>query len=213
MPFINWSAEIEMYMGKYLPHWHQAGAIQFITFRLKDSLPQTVLSQLQQFKITFNLTHPKPWDKETTNTYHDTIGPYQERMLTAGYGSYILRKPEVRRILSDSLLHEDGKKYVIHAFVIMPNHVHLLMSDLTGEDVNHILSSIQRFSATQINRLVGRKGRLWMDDDFDRLVRSQLHFKHCLAYIISNPRYLPPTDYTLYLKSDLWEIATLCSQP
>ncbi len=200
MPFINWSAHIHKYKGTHLPHWHQANAMQYVTFRLCDSLPQTVLAQIDEFKFNFYRLHPKPWDDQTTKDYYNAIGPYQERMLDSGMGSCLLRNPEARKYLSNALLYGDGTRYDLKAFVIMPNHVHLLMEDIIGEDVNNIIKSIQRFSATKINRLFGRKGVLWMDDDFDRVVRSLPHYHHCVNYIISNPQYLPPSDYTLYLQ-------------
>ncbi len=205
MPFINWSAEIIKYMGSHLPHWHQYRAMQFVTFRLCDSLPQTVLQQLEDFKTNFSLSHPKPWDTKTYNEYYDNIGPYQERMLNSGMGSCLLRNPVARKYLSEALFYGDGTRYNLIAFVIMPNHVHLLMEDLMDEDVNDIMKSIQRFTATKINRLFGRKGRLWMDDDFDRIVRSLPHYHHCLSYIVSNPTGLPPTDYSLYVKEGIFE--------
>lgn len=205
MAFINWSADIVRYMGKHLPHWHQSNAIQYITFHLNDSLPQTVLDQIHDFKTSFEENHPKPWDKQTTDDFYNIFRPFEARMLDNGYGSCILRNSEIRKHLSDSLLHGDGTRYDLLAFVIMPNHVHLLMSDLTGEDVNTIIKSIQHFSAYKINRLLGQTGRLWMDDSFDRIVRSLPHLHHCLAYIISNPQYLPPSDYTLYIKPGLYD--------
>ncbi len=209
MPFINWSAEIIKYMGCNLPHWHQDRALQFVTFRLGDSLPQTVLKQLKDFDATFNLQHPKPWDEKTAREYYNVIGPYQERMLDSGYGSCILRYPEVRKILEDSLFFGDGTRYELTAFVIMPNHVHLLMEDREGEDVNDIIDSIKHFTASRINRLTGRKGRLWMKGCFDRIVRSQMHLHHCLGYIVANPQGLSPTDYTLYVKDGVWDAPPL----
>ncbi len=203
MPFLNLDAQIIKYMGSHLPHWHQSNALQYVTFRLCDSLPQTVIAQIEEFKNNFTANHPKPWDADTAKEFYNIIGPYRERMLHNGMGSCLLRNPEARKILSDSLLHGDGTSYDLKAFVIMPNHVHLLMEDAGGEDVNDILKSIQRFAARKINRMFGRKGVLWMEDDFDRIVRSLAHYHHCLNYILANPKDLPPSDYTLYVKEEI----------
>ena len=204
MPFINWSENIIKYRGVNLPHWFQPGTMQYITFRLNDSLPQIRLEQLNELKSNFISRHPQPWDENTKKNFYSMISPFESKLLDEGYGRCVLKNPVVRKCLSESLLSGDGERYDLLAYVIMPNHVHVLMTDIYGEDVNDIISSIQRFSATKINRLLGRRGKLWMRDDFDRMVRSLRHFQHCLWYIISNPKHLRPGEYELYINKDLY---------
>lgn len=148
--------------------------------------------------------HPKPWDNKTTAEYYRQISPYEDAILDNGYGSCILKDPVLRKCLTDALFYKDGERYDLLAYVIMPNHVHLLISDLMGEDVNVIINSVKRFTTNKINRIMGRSGSIWMRDNFDRLVRSMAHFHHCLAYIISNPKGLRQGDYELYIKQDLF---------
>ena len=205
MPFLDWNNEIIIRFGKNLPHWHQSGKMQFVTFRLVDSLPQSKIAELKKIKLYFDATYPRPWSDEVTQLYHRYVGPVSERLLANGYGCCMLRYPECRRFLSESFFYGDGKRYDIWAYVIMPNHVHVLMSDLTGEDVNEILKSIKQYSAARMNKCMHRKGEVWVRENFDRLVRGEAHFEHCIDYIINNPRFLKPGDYELYIKEELME--------
>ena len=192
MPFIDFSEAIDKKIGLYLPHWHQQGKTQFVTFRLADSLPQNKLKDLLKIRADFESRYPKPWTDKVKQLYHRFVGPVSERLLDNGYGSCILKYPELRKYLTESFFYADGKRYDLLAYVIMPNHVHVLMSDLIGEDVNDILKSIKQFSANRINKQLHRRGELWMHENFDRLVRSEDHLKYCIDYIISNPRHLRP---------------------
>lgn len=205
MPFIDWSEDIQKRIGLHLPHWHQSGKVQFVTFRLADSLPQSKVKDLLKIKAEFEAKYPKPWNDEVTRLYHKYVGPISEQFLDNGYGSCMLRAPELRRFLRESFFYGDGKRYDLWAYVIMPNHVHALMSDRLGEDVNDILKSIKQFSANRMNKQMHRHGEVWMHENFDRLVRSDAHFKYCIDYIISNPKYIRQGEYELYVKDGLME--------
>ena len=203
MPFIDWSKDIKKRYGMRLPHWHQPGKVQFVSFRLADSLPQSKIGNLLKIKKDFEIRYPKPWNEEVKQLYHRFAGPLSERLLDNGYGSCMLRYPELRRFLTESFFYADGIRYDLWAYVIMPNHVHVLMSDLLGEDVNDILKSIKQFSANRINKQLRKRGEIWMHENFDRLVRSDSHFEYCIDYIISNPRFLRQGEYELYVKDGL----------
>ena len=72
-------------------------------------------------------------------------------------------------------------------FVIMPNHVHLLVTPAPGEELEMILKGVKGASAVECNRLLGRTGTFWQADSYDHIVRSleQLHqYRH---YIADNP--------------------------
>ena len=208
MPFIDWSEDIQKRFGLHLPHWHQSGKIQFVTFRLADSLPQCKIRDILKIKADFEMRYQKPWSDEVKQLYHRYVGPVSERLLDNGYGSCILKYPELRRYLRESFFYADGKRYDLWAYVIMPNHVHVLMSDLLGEDVNDILRSIKQFSANRMNKQLHRRGEVWMHENFDRLVRSEAHFEYCMDYIIGNPKNIRLGEYELYVKEGLiagWE--------
>ena len=98
-----------------------------------------------------------------------------------------------RRIVLGSCLYWQGTKCHVHACVVMPDHVHLLMTPQARDDgsgffsLSEILYSIKSYSAHQINRLLGRTGALWQDESFDRLIRSETDLAGKWTYIRNNP--------------------------
>ena len=75
--------------GTKLPHWHQTNKVQFVTFRLADSLPQAKLSELLTFKEQWLTRHPEPWDDETQEAYNHEIREKVDRWLDQGYGEWL----------------------------------------------------------------------------------------------------------------------------
>ena len=134
--------------GAKLPHWHQTNKVQFVTFRLADSLPQQKLAELSAYKEDWLARHPQPWDQQTLDAYNHEIITKSERWLDHGYGDCILGEEELRNIVADSLLFYHEKKYVLHHFVIMPNHVHLLLSPISDNEINKSIGSINNSQQT-----------------------------------------------------------------
>ena len=120
--------------------------------------------------------------------------------------------PEERRITMEALRYWDGKKWIVHAAVVLPDHVHLLAQPLekaeTGcFDLAEILHSIRRFSARKINQERGERGSIWQDERYDRIVRDEAEFLEKWQYIRNNPLkaglVLYPEDYPwLYEKAE-----------
>lgn len=198
-PYFERDLDIKISESGDLPHMHQEGKMQFITFRLADSLPQEVRKEILQFKIHFETTHPKPWDENTLLEYRKVIRGNTERLLDNNHGSCILREPHIRSCLADSIMYFDGIRYHVKAFVIMPNHVHLLIQLFIGHDLDIVMKSIKGYSARKINRILGTSGIIWQRENRDTLIRNEVHYENCINYIRRNPLYLPKSDYTLYL--------------
>ncbi len=93
----------------------------------------------------------------------------------------------------------DNVDYDVIAFVVMPNHVHLLIKPSGDKTLSDIIQSIKRFSSLQINRKLAREGRVWQKEYFDRIVRSSEQLKHYVSYIITNPNPLNAGEYTVYV--------------
>ena len=180
-----------------LPHWRQDGKTQFITFRLADSLPQSKLQELSQAKEEWLKTHPQPWSESTKEEYNSLIGERIDKWLDAGYGCCTLKDPDMRRIVTDAFLHFNNERYVLLALVVMPNHVHALLTPCEGHDVIATIGRIKGFTASRINKVIGGKGEFWQRDSFDRILRSEMDFDAKLQYIINNPSDLPQDAYTL----------------
>ncbi len=69
----------------------------------------------------------------------------------------------------------------------MPNHVHVIAAFRDEEAMLTQCESWKRFTATRINRLLGRRGRFWQQEDFDHLIRSPEQFLRLRRYIAENP--------------------------
>ena len=119
--------------------------------------------------------------------YHERFTTKWHEHLDAGHGACVLRQPELAKIVHDSLLHFDGDRYEMLDFVIMPNHVHLLACFPYKAAMLEQCESWKHFTATQINRRLGTKGRFWQQDAFDHLVRHEAQFRRLQHYIADNP--------------------------
>jgi REP element-mobilizing transposase RayT len=76
--------------------------------------------------------------------------------------------------------------FSLHAFVIMLNHVHLLMTP--KRPLDRIINGIKGSTANAANTILGRKGKpFWQDESFDHWVRSEKEFGSIFRYIGHNP--------------------------
>ena len=97
-----------------------------------------------------------------------------------------------RCVVMAACLYWDARRYELHACVVMPDHVHLLLTPLPtpgGEgyhSLTTILHGIKSYTANQINRLLGRKGSFWLDERYDRVMRDEAEFGEKLRYIENN---------------------------
>ncbi len=72
-------------------------------------------------------------------------------------------------------------------FVVMPNHVHALVSPMSGCELEHILQSIKRHSSREIGKCIKRAGSLWQRDTYDHIVRDVEQLRAFRKYIFRNP--------------------------
>ena len=78
-------------------------------------------------------------------------------------------------------------RYLLFAWVIMPNHVHLLLRPLPGFSLEQIAHSFKSYTGLMANRVLGREGTFWMREPFDRYMRDSDHFERTVRYIENNP--------------------------
>jgi len=100
--------------------------------------------------------------------------------------------PEARDLLLQHCLYDHGKRYELHAAVVMPDHVHLLLTPLRDEEgwpyaLPSILKLLKGTSARSINRLLGSCGPVWQEESFDHALRSQESLEQKLEYLRQNP--------------------------
>ncbi len=100
---------------------------------------------------------------------------------------------EARDVVLDNWKHWSGRRYDLWQAVVMPNHVHVLLSPLPREDgssywsLSEILHTAKSYTANEINRILGRTGPLWQDERFDHIVRNPASFEEKWHYVRQNP--------------------------
>ena len=159
----------------YLPHFDGGELAQFITFRLFDSLPKAVLVEWKE-----DLKLEKSAEAEAI------MRRRVEAYLDQGHGSCYLKNDEVATMVQNALLFHDRTKYRLAAWVVMPNHVHLLCTPI-GHSLAQIMHSLKSFTSSEANKVLNRAGRFWQKEYFDRYIRNARHYAKVVAYIESNP--------------------------
>jgi REP element-mobilizing transposase RayT len=199
LKFFNPLAEITI-TGQNLPHWEQAGATYFLTFRLADALPGTLLRKWKHERAQWRLLHPEPWDEATRVEYHRTFPVRIDRWLDEGHGSCLLRDTPCRNAIEKILQHDEGQSCFHHAWVIMPNHVHVLFSLKAATKLPALVGAWKSISARRLAEFRQKRGAVWQRDYFDRLIREATHFANCVRYIRRNPHKagLRADEYSLW---------------
>ena len=154
-----------------LPHWDTIGEPLFVTFRLHDSLPAN-----------------RVFTPERMATSGHAFVAMDRLLDSAASGPFYLRQPEIAELMISALTEgqERFHRYELHTFVVMPNHVHILVTP-------HVIATrwlgpLKGFTAHEANRLLGTEGSaFWQDESYDLLVRSRDEFASIRNYIEWNP--------------------------
>jgi type I restriction enzyme R subunit len=181
-----------------LPHWQQGETWIFVTWRLADSLPKSVVERINEQKTIWKAKHPPPWDEAEQKEHSRLFTLGFEQLLDDAHGKCVLAQQPCRKIVSDALRHFHGERYHLDSFVIMPNHVHLLFHPLGEIKLEAILQTWKRFTAREISNLLGTTGSIWQREYWDRLIRSEKQFAWTRNYIFKNPEKLPPGSFELW---------------
>ena len=192
----------------FRPHWSQAGAVVFIRFRTHDSIPREVLQRWERGKQEWLRLRghdaAKHWSALLPTLAEKDRADFQkefhrcrEEFLDTCHGRCLLQRPELARIVAYSLLYFDGRRYRMGDFVVMPNHVHLLAAFATAAAMKVQCDSWLHYTAFQINKAIGEKGKFWQQEPFDHLVRSLEQYEYLRRYIADNPHKasLKPGEY------------------
>ena len=171
-----------------LPHWYQDNTACWATFRLADSLPQTLLKQWREEREVWYARHPQPRTEEQWRDYDERFSARLQGWLDAGMGSCVLGKPEIGRIVAEALEFFVGRRYHLGGWVVMPNHVHVIFQTIRPFTPGQILHSWKSYTANRINQIEGRVGRLWQEESYDHLIRSPAQLHHLVCYVRENPR-------------------------
>ncbi len=173
--------------GRHLPHWRQEGCTYFVTLRLADSVPQDRLLQWQTELRQWRRRHPEPHTPDQEKEYAEFFADRFHRWLDEGRGECWLKRPELARVVEEALRFFDAQRYWLGHFVIMPNHVHVLVRPFGNHTLSEILHSWKSSTAKRINTLLERTGTVWQDESFDCIVRDEAALEKFSTYVQENP--------------------------
>jgi REP element-mobilizing transposase RayT len=183
----------------YLPHVKREGMRYFLTFRLADSLPREVLLEIQaeraerlaRFQVQqqsaekLGVVPPRAGQLEAIERdYFRKLEDYLDK----GSGDCSLRRPEIADLVAGALRFFAGKRYQLNAWVVMPNHVHVVLWPMPNHTLSAIAQSWKRFTAREANKILNRTGQtFWQPETFDHWIRDDEEHARCCRYVVNNP--------------------------
>ena len=163
------------YTRGYLPHHDVSGLCQLLTFRQDDSIPARLAWAYD--RVVAKATTPAEVERA-----RDRVFAHSERYLGHGRGTCRLRDPRA----VESTLHFHRRDYELIAWVVMPNHVHVIVRP-TGATLALITRRWKSWTARQINGIFGTTGRFWQPEVFDRRIRGLEDQDTAIRYVELNP--------------------------
>jgi putative transposase len=155
----------------YLPHRDEPGLNQLVTFRIADSFPAVLRSEWQALlKI------------EDDRSRRRKLEDY----LDQGRGHCWLRMPAIASLVQGAFRFHDAVNYHLRAWVVMPNHVHVLFV-VGARPMGQIIAGWKEYTAREANKLLGRRGKFWAEDYWDTYIRDAAHELRARRYIEDNP--------------------------
>ena len=150
-----------------LPHWHPEGASIFLTWRLFGSMPSNHL---------------------VGNTDGERFAAFDRELDRAASGPTWLKNPQVAESTVRTLFIGQDKwnLYKLHAWVIMSNHVHALLTP--SKPLREVTRAVKSASARSANEILNRSGQsFWAIESYDHWVRNDKQFNRIVSYIERNP--------------------------
>ncbi len=177
----HWSSPVKISEAKrgfrnwnergYLPHRDQPGLTQFVTFHLADSFPVSLRSEWEHLsKIEEDLERRAQF----------------EAYLDKGRGDCHLRRHNIARLIENNLLKFSGERYQLRAWVLMPNHLHVLF-EVGTVSMSETVGAWKKHTARLAHRLLRKRGAFWANDYFDTYMRNADHERRTIRYIENNP--------------------------
>ncbi|GAB3793201.1 transposase [Spirosoma humi] len=179
-----------------LPHIQPLGGTFFVTFRLADSLPQSIKKALQEefdWQYKQLLTQPDSNPDQLDKLHRQFFGRYDRVLDKIDNGPHYLRLDAIAHIVANALHYFDEKKCDLIAFTIMSNHVHAVFTLHSASEakpsitLDKVMHSLKSFTANKCNELLDRTGAFWEHESYDRLVRDRNELCRIVQYILQNP--------------------------
>ena|SRR5438105_1052332 len=155
----------------YLPHCDYEGLVQIVTFRLWDSMPSCKRHE---------------WEHLLTIEDGRQKSQQLEEYLDRCRGECHLRDPRIARAVEKAFAHFADIRYRLLAWVVMPNHVHVLVH-VWQTPMAKLIQSWKSYVAEEANELLGRHGRFWEPEYWDTFMRDEDQERLAVRYIENNP--------------------------
>ena len=187
--------ELNIHYWSHGPHYQFRDSIVFITWRLAGTLPSHILKlfrQLTSEQDNQEKTRDLQNIKQETPSLFKLYQEYDLELAKWNDPGFSLNEERLARIITCALHYHEGKKYELHAYCVMSNHVHLLIRALKQDNENYyhiadLLQALKRYTANEINKRLGKSGNLWDDYYFDRIIRNEQYYHNVVNYILMNP--------------------------
>lgn len=188
---ISSSRSVHKFQGKLVPHWEASLVTYHLCYRLADSVPvvqlQEWMSERRRLK-NIVLQEQRELTVDELLYLNKLFSEKIEHYLSSGYGECVLKDDEAAIIVKSTLEHDNEQLYLLHAWCIMPNHVHVIFHILDEEtSLSDIIQAWKSVSSHRINRLLHRKGDLWQADCYNHIIRTHEEYVNQLDYVWNNP--------------------------
>jgi REP element-mobilizing transposase RayT len=180
-----------------LPHIQPEGATFFITFRLANSLPIKVLEKLREEqpevkKRLDGIVDKKEREKQSVLENRRFFRDWDNVLDTMAFGEKYLSNSQVADMVAESIRFRNGKVYDMHAFCVMPNHVHLVYTPLEEQEgkyvsLSKIMHSLKRYTAHEANLILGREGDFWQHGNYNHYICDMPELDRIIKYVLYNP--------------------------
>ena len=100
----------------------------------------------------------------------------------------LFRDARLCQILLENLrFYRDRMKFSLHGYVIMPDHMHLLITPRQPATISDIVRNLKSYAGKEVRQALGGSGPIWQRRFYDRVIRSEKQFRATLDYIHVNP--------------------------
>jgi len=182
--------------SRNLPHFQPEGAILAVTFRLAFSLPHKIKDKLKEEKKEFERISARLLGKELEAYINEFERKYFEEfdnfLDKFSKSPMLLSLDEIAQEVANSIRFQNNKLYILHAYCIMPNHVHMIIQPLKNQSegfysIAKILYSLKRYTATSCNKILKGSGQFWQHENYDHFIRDEKDLTYQLYYLLNNP--------------------------
>jgi len=175
---------------RHLPHYVPDEADYHIVFRLSGSLPANVIQELRGEREEYLFQKRGNPNKPRRNAAA-LFRKFDSLLNNPSTGPRWLADPHIAEIVAEAIHYRNGKVYDLHAFTIMPNHVHLVafvhQRDSLTSSLSDIMENLKWYTALKSNAVLDRRGEFWQHESYDHVVRSGEELERTIWYVLENP--------------------------